>query len=288
MKIAIMTDVNAGLDYVGYDTGIICLRSSINFPNEKPLVDGIDIKADEFYERIKNIHDASQIPSTSAPSVADIYNTLDKLIEEGYTDVIHYPISFKLSSTGPTVKKIAEEYKQKIRVHVIDTKTATFLQGYIAMKAKEMADSQATVEQIIEYSNKLIKNNQSYFVVDDLNYLVKNGRLSNAKGFLGTIFKIKPILEIDKEGYIKSLQKVRTYQKAIDTMIDLILKYIEKAKNVFLFVLHSIRLETVEYVIKKIKEMRPDISDVPIHYITPAVGAHIGSGVVGVAAFILN
>ena len=81
MKIAIMTDVNAGLDYVGYDAGIYCLRSSINFPNEKPLVDGIDIKADEFYERIKNIHNSSEIPSTSAPSLADIYDTFDKLIE---------------------------------------------------------------------------------------------------------------------------------------------------------------------------------------------------------------
>ena len=108
MKIAIMTDVNAGLDYVGYDTGIICLRSSINFPNEKPLVDGVDIKADEFYERIKNVHDSKDIPSTSAPSVADIYAELDKLVEEGYTDVIHLPISFKLSYTGQKVRKIGE------------------------------------------------------------------------------------------------------------------------------------------------------------------------------------
>lgn len=288
MKIAIMTDVNAGLDYVGYDTGIICLRSSINFPNEKPLVDGIDIRADEFYERIKNIHDSTQIPSTSAPSVADIYDTLDKLIEEGYTDVIHYPISFKLSSTGQTVKKIGEEYKNKIKVHVIDTKVATYLQGYIALQAKQMLDEGKSLQEIIDYSKYLVNHNQSYFVVDDLNYLVKNGRLSNAKGFIGTLFKIKPILEIDKEGYIKSLLKVRTYQKAVDKMIDLILEYIFKAKKVHLFVLHSIKLETIEYVIKQIKEKRPDITDIPIHYITPAVGAHIGSGVVGVAAFILK
>ena len=65
MKIAIMTDVNAGLDYVGYDTGITCLRSTVNFKNEV-LVDGIDIKADEFYRRISQITNASDIPSTSA------------------------------------------------------------------------------------------------------------------------------------------------------------------------------------------------------------------------------
>ncbi len=288
MKIAIMTDVNAGLDYVGYDTGIICLRSSINFPNEKPLVDGVDIKADEFYERIKNVHDSKDIPSTSAPSVADIYAELDKLVEEGYTDVIHLPISFKLSSTGQTVRKIGEEYKGKINVHVIDTKAATYIQGYMATTAKKMADEGASVDEIIKHVKYLIDHNQSYFVVDDLGYLVKNGRLSNVKGFLGTLFKIKPILEIDKTGSIKSLMKVRTYQKAVDTLIDLILKYIEKSSNVQLFAFHSIKQETIEYVIDQIKEKRPDITNIPIHYITPAVGAHIGCGVVGICAFLLK
>ena len=83
MKIAIMTDVNAGLDYVGYDTGITCLRSTVNFKNEF-LVDGIDIKADEFYRRISQITNASDIPSTSAPSLGDIYDAIDNFIEQGY------------------------------------------------------------------------------------------------------------------------------------------------------------------------------------------------------------
>ena len=72
MKIAIMTDVNAGLDYIGYDSGIACLRSSVNFPNEV-LVDGIDIKADEFYKRI--VED-KVIPSTSAPTIDAVINAI--------------------------------------------------------------------------------------------------------------------------------------------------------------------------------------------------------------------
>lgn len=288
MKIAIMTDVNAGLDYVGYDTKITILRSSINFPNENPLVDGIDILADEFYDRISKITKKSEIPSTSAPSVADIYNTLDKLIEEGYTDVIHYPISFKLSSTGSTVQSIAEEYKDKINVHVVDTKTAAFLQGYIAIVAKAMADDGKTVQEIIDYSKFLINNNTAYFLVEDLNYLVKNGRLSNAAGFIGTLLKIKPILQLTSDGEIKSIEKVKTYQKAVDRLISLVLKYIEKSKKFKLFAFHSIKMSTLEYVINKIKESKKDISEIPVHYITPAVGAHIGCGVIGIGAFKLD
>ena len=166
MKIAIMTDVNAGLDYVGYETGVYCLRSSINFPNQAPLVDGIDIRADEFYERIKNITKSSEIPSTSAPSVADIYATLDELIDKGYTDVIHFPISFELSSTGQTVQMLADEYKDKINVHVINTKTAAFMQGYIALEAKRMVIEQPYaweykfLAHVLKYEfDKLQKNN---------------------------------------------------------------------------------------------------------------------------------
>lgn len=286
MKIAIMTDVNAGLDYIGYDSGIRCLRSSVNFQNEV-LVDGIDIKADEFYERIKNITDPKDIPSTSAPAIGDIMEAIEQFIEEGYTDVIHFPISFKLSSTGPNVVSVAKEYEDKIKVHVIDTKMACYLQGYLAINAKQMAEHGATVEEIIERSNYLIKNSQAYFVVEDLNYLVKNGRLTGMAGFMGSLLKIKPVLELDKEGRIVTKEKVRTYSKAVERAVELILEFLQDKKNIKLFGFHSLKEDVVKEVIKKIQEARPDITDVEIHFITPAVGAHIGAGVIGIGTFVL-
>lgn len=286
MKIAIMTDVNAGLDYIGYDSGITCLRSSVNFPNEV-LVDGIDIKADEFYERIKNITDPKDIPSTSAPAIGDIMEAIEKFIEEGYTDVIHFPISFKLSSTGSMVEQVAKEYEDKIRVHVVDTKVACYLQGYLALNAKKMVEEGASVQEVVDRSNYLIKNAKAYFVVEDLNYLVKNGRLSGMSGFMGNLLKIKPVLELNEEGYIVTKEKVRTYSKAVDTITGLILEHIKDHDKVFVFGLHSLKEETINEVINNIKASRPDIENIEIHYITPAVGAHIGAGVIGVAAFIL-
>lgn len=286
MKIAIMTDVNAGLDYIGYDSGIACLRSSVNFPNEV-LVDGVDIKADEFYERIKGITDPKEIPSTSAPAIGDIMNTIEKFIEEGYTDIIHFPISFKLSSTGQNVVSVASEYADKINVHVVDTKVACYLQGYLAINAKEMAERGATVEEILQRSYQLIDNIQTYFVVEDLNYLVKNGRLSGMAGFMGSLLKIKPVLELDEEGRIVTKEKVRTYSKAVERATELLLEYIEGKEKIKLIGFHSLKEDVVKEVIKKIQEVRPDVVDVEIHFITPAVGAHIGAGVIGIGAIIL-
>ena len=109
-KIAITSDCNAGLDYIGYDSEIPVLRSVINFGDDH-YVDGTDIKCDEFYEKLK---DTPTIPSTSAPTLGETMELIESLIEQGYTDIIHYPISFKLSGTGSTFLNLKEEYKDKI------------------------------------------------------------------------------------------------------------------------------------------------------------------------------
>lgn len=281
MKIAIMTDVNAGLDYVDNNYGITVLRSSVNFKNEI-LVDGIGIKADEFYARIRKITSKEDIPSTSAPALVDIYDAIDHFIEEGYTHVIHFPISFALSSTGPTVKQVAEEYKDKINVIVLDTKVACYIQGYLAVNAYLMAQNGATPEEIIEKSNYIIENTQAHFVVNDLSYLVKNGRLSNAAGFIGTLLKINPILELSKDGKIVSKEKVKTHRRAIEKIIEYAADYAANLKNKKILVVHSDELEAAQAIKEEIIK-RTNCQDVEIHYITPAVGAHIGAGVLGIA-----
>mgnify|MGYP000968897669 CR=1 FL=1 len=78
-KIAIISDVNAGLDYIGRDPQIPVLRSVINF-GEEHLVDGVDITADQFYERLLN---EQVIPSTSAPTVGEAMELIEKLIKDG-------------------------------------------------------------------------------------------------------------------------------------------------------------------------------------------------------------
>jgi DegV family protein with EDD domain len=283
-KIAITVDVNAGLDYVGYDTGIPCLRSSVNF-GEEILVDGIDITADQFYKRIM---ETGEIPSTSMAALGDVMDLFEKLIAEGYTDLIHFPISFALSGGGPSVLKTGEEYADKINTHVVDTKSAVYLQGFMAIEAKRMANAGATVEEILAHTKKLVENQKAYFVVDNLNYLVKNGRLSGAAGFLGGMLRIKPVLELSKEGRIVSKEKIKTHRRAIERIVELILEDTNYAKKVKMFVFHSSREEGAKELVETLKLARPDVNDIEIHFITPAVGAHVGYGVLGVGCFILD
>ncbi len=283
-KIAIVSDVNAGLDYLGYDPEIPVLRSVINFENEH-LVDGIDIMADEFYERLTT---SDYVPSTSAPTVGEAMELIERLISEGYTDMIMYSISYELSSIGQMVETLIEEYQDQINIHVINTKAATYLQGYLAVVAKEMAKEGKSVEEIIARSHYLVDNMHAYFVVNDLKYLVKNGRLSGAAGFLGGLLKIKPVLELTKEGKIVNKLKVKTYRKALETSISLITEELDQVKEAKILVFHSM-LEDKANEIKAYFEERYNFKEkVEIHMVTPAVGAHIGSGIIGFGYFILE
>lgn len=283
-KIAVITDVNAGLDYIGYDPEIPTLRSIINF-GDKHFIDGTEIRAEEFYKKIAT---EDVIPSTSAPTVGEAMELMEKLISEGYTDVIMYSISFQLSSIGQMVETLKSEYQGEINIHVFDTRSATITQGYFALEAKRMAKEGASVNEILEYSNYLRDNNHIFFVVDDLKYLVKNGRLSGAAGFVGSLLKIKPVLELTKDGRIISMEKVKTHRKAMERTIELLTNEIKDAKKVKLYVLHTCREEDAIKLAEHMQSTCSNLVDVEIQIVTPAVGAHIGTGVIGMGYFILE
>ncbi len=283
-KIAIITDVNAGLDYVERKLDIHVLRSMIHFKDEH-FVDGIDMKADSFYKRLQK---TDVIPSTSAPTIGEAMELLDKLVEEGYTDAIMYSISAEMSCINQMMHSLAEEYKDKIKLHVFDTLLAAYLQGYMVECAKDMVDDGKTVEEILKYSEFLRDNSHTYFIVDNLNYLVKNGRLKAFSGAMGALLKIKPILEIDKQGRIVVNSKVRTHSKAVEEALEKFFNELKDAKKAKIIVFHTCRENDAKLLSEKIKNENPIFNDVEVHMITPAVGAHIGPGILGFGYFILE
>jgi DegV family protein with EDD domain len=104
---------------------------------------------------------------------------------------------------------------------------------------------------------------------------VKNGRLSNAQAFMANILKIKPLLEIDKEGKVVSIEKIRTFKKAVNRVID---KFLEETKDfeVEPFIIHANNPETAAYIREKVLEARPQYKEIYDYLLTPAVGAHSG------------
>lgn len=279
MKIGITADCSSGVEYAPFKHNIKITRTTINFSNQT-LVDGIDIKDDEFYKLLESI---DEVPSTSAPSIGEIQNKVNEWKEEGCTDVIHFPISSGLSPYGNNLSQLVDDLFKGINVHFFKSKLACLMQGYVAHYGEKLAEAGKSVDEILFECEKFQNQISAFFIVDNLKYLVKNGRLTSIAGFIGTLANIKPILRINDEGKIVPFEKVRTKGKAIERMKSLITDAGTKYEEAIYLVLHSNRLEEANKIANDLKNTLPNAKRVEVTTITPTVGAHIGSGVLGIA-----
>ena len=280
-KIAIVTDTNACLDYLDYDYDIPILRSIIHLGDDE-YIDHEELKAEAFYEKIKS--DSTLFPKTSQPPFGKIIETFERLEQEGYTDIIVITISSHMSGIYNSVLSAGNTLK-KATVHAFDSKSVAFPQAKMTLTAKALAKEGKSVEAIFHTLHNIRANNHIYFGVDTLAYLVKNGRLSNAQGFIGSMLKIKPLLHISKEGKVENIEKIRTFKKAVNRVIDRFIEETNSLKHLEVFICHAHNQAMSDYIKTTIKEKNPTIKDVLSMPLTPAVGAHAGPGAIGLGYF---
>lgn len=282
MKIGLTTDSSSGLEYAPFKHHVLITKTQINFGDET-LIDGVDITADEFYERLEK---ERIIPTTSAPTTGEIVTQINKLVENGCTHVIHFPISTELSAYGKNLENIIQPLFPNIVFKVCDTKSATLLQGMMVRYAETLVNQGLSIDEVIEKTLAYRKRANAYFIVDDLKYLIKNGRLSQLSGTIGILAKIKPILSLNQAGKIETIEKVRVHHKAVERMIEMVLNDTKEAKSVSIILLHTNRLEDATRYKLHLEKVMTNIKEILISTITPTVGAHIGSKILGIGYII--
>ncbi len=285
MKIGITADCSSGLEYAPYKHNIKITRTTIHF-GKKELIDGVDVTADKFYDMLA---ESDLVPSTSAPTPQEIIRCVEEYKKEGCDTVIHFPISFGLSAYGENLQSVGQEYVEDIDFKVYNCHSAAALEGYTAHYAEILASKGYNVDEIFAECDKLADNSKTFFLVDDLKYLVKNGRLNAVSGFIGGLMKIKPILKLGTPtGTIDVFEKVRTHAKAVDRMIELVREDTKDAKNVIYIVQHTRRYDDACKLAERIKKFFPNAMRVEISTVTPTVGAHIGNGVLSIGYLITD
>jgi DegV family protein with EDD domain len=278
-KIAVIACSNACLDYFEYPYDIKIFRSTLHLGDEDYL-DYIDISADDFYKRLEE--DKSVFPSSSYMPLGQMIEIYEELVKDGFTKAIVISISAEMSGIVNASKMAANEV-EGLDVTVFDSKTLAYPQAKMALKACEMVEAGKDVDEIIQELEYIRDHNKVYFAVNTLTYLVKNGRLSNASGFIGNTLKIKPILTISKEGKVETVEKIRTFKKAVDGLLT---KFFEETngKDVEAFIIHANNPETRDYIQEKLLEVNPkqEIFSMPL---TAVVGAHAGPKTIGLGYF---
>lgn len=280
MKIAIVTDSNSGMTQrEGKELGISILPMPFMI-QEKTYFEDIDLSQEQFYAMLK---DEDGI-STSQPAPASVTDLWDQLLKERDA-VVHIPMSSGLSSSYQTAAMLAEDYDG--RVQVVNNQRISVTQRQSVLDAMMMAGQGYTAEQIKEKLEAVKFESSIYIMVDTLKYLKRGGRVTPAAAALGTLLRIKPVLQIQGEK-LDAFAKVRTLKQAKITMLTAMQKDLEtrfqdpKAEHTHLEIAHTQNREAAEEFRREVLELYPG-KDIVIAPLSLSISCHIGPGSLALA-----
>ena len=214
MKVAVVTDSNSGITQEeGRRLGVSVIPMPF-FINEKMYLEGITLSQDEFYQWLKS--DASI--STSQPSPGETMGLWDNLLKE-YDEIVHIPMSSGLSGSCQTAMMLADDYDGKVQV--VNNQRVSITQIASIADAQKLIAAGKTAAEVKEVLEKEALQSSIYVTVTTLKYLKKGGRITPAAAALGTMLRLKPVLQIHGEK-LDAFAKVRTMNAAKRTMIDAI------------------------------------------------------------------
>ena len=244
----------------------------------------IDMPLDKYYDYLKDPNNS--FPTTSQPAIGEVVSCLEKLKEEGYTDVIAIALSSGISGTFSSYS-VADLMVDGINVYPFDSEVACHPEGYYAIKAAGLIKEGKSSKEIIATLDEMKKVSKAYFMADDLSHLQRSGRLNGAQAIVGNLLQVKPLLHFEDK-VIVPFQKIRTYKKVVLRIYELFDEFYRQHKdeNISVCILHVDALEKAEEIRNHIKEVYPNVN-VEIDAITPVVSTHLGIGAIGFAWTIL-
>ncbi len=283
MKTAIVTDSNSGITQnEAKELGIFVVPMPFLIDGEQYFED-ISLTQEGFYEKLKG---DAQV-STSQPSAYDVGELWTKILKD-YDKIIHIPMSSGLSQTCATLTQLAEsDYAGK--VYVIDNQRISVTMKQSVMDALALSKEGKTAEEIRDYLMETKMQASIYIMVDTLKYLKKGGRLTPAVAAIGTLLKIKPVLQI--QGFkLDQYAKVRKLADAKKTMISALEKDykerfadLRKAGKMTMCVAHTENYEEAKIFAEELKSAFPDIELTFIDPLSLSVSCHIGPGALACA-----
>lgn len=279
-KIAVVSDSNSGITQSqAKELGVTILPMPF-FVDDKTLYEDIDLTQQEFYQMLTQKADIS----TSMPLVGNVTDTWDELLKE-YDGIVHIPMSSGLSGSCETAIMLAQDYDGKVQVVNNQRISVTQRQSVLdALALTKQGRDAAEIKEILE-RDKL--ESSIYIMVDTLYYLKKGGRITPAAAALGTILKLKPVLQIQGEK-LDAFAKARTVKQAKSIMIeamksDFVNRFHDPdGAHMHLEMAYTYDFEAAEVFKKEVEAAFPGM-DIHMDPLSLSVSCHIGPGALAVA-----
>lgn len=279
-KVIIMTDSNSGITQAqAKEMGVVVLPMPF-YINEEMFYEDIDLSQEQFYEKLQAGGDIK----TSMPLVGDVTDKWDELLKE-YDEVVYIPMSSGLSSSCETAYMLSQDYDGKVEVVNNQRISVTMRQSVI--DAKKLAEAGKSAKEIKDILEAAKFDSSIYIMVDTLTYLKKGGRITPAAAALGTLLKLKPVLQIQGEK-LDAFAKARTVKQAKNIMIEAMKSDFEKrfdsadGRNINLEMAYTHDLEAALAFKEEVQAAFPE-NEIVLNPLSLSVSCHIGPGALAIA-----
>ena len=282
-KIAVVTDSNAGITQAEAkemkDVYVVPMPFMID---GEEYFEDISLTQEQFYQKLTQDAEIS----TSQPSIGYITDLWEKLLKE-YDYIVHIPMSSALSMSCETAQNFAKDYNGK--VVVVDNKRISITLKQSCVDALTLAKQGKSADEIKQILEETSLDSSIYIMVDTLKYLKKGGRITPTAAAIGTLLKIKPVLQI-QGGKLDSYAKVLNDKVARIKMIEAIKKDLKERFSdlrekgeIDLMVAYANCREKAEDFAMQIRKEIPDLNLTYVNPLSLSVACHIGSGALAVA-----
>ncbi|HVN53602.1 MAG TPA: DegV family protein [Anaerolineaceae bacterium] len=239
---------------------------------------GVDIQPEEFYDMLDQ---TDSFPTTSQPSAGDfaeLYRELAKTDAEIFSIHISSGLSGTINSARAGAQMVPEA-----KVTFFDTKTLSCPMGWQVQTAARAIRAGLPLERVVALVEQVRSSSEGIFTLPTLKYLIHGGRINHMQGLLASLLNIKPIISVEKvKGTYVNLSQEMTMRRALRRMAELVAKWYPHPGPMRIQLLHGKNPEAVEILREQIASLI-ECTFLPTTAVGPALGAHTGGGLVGMA-----
>lgn len=266
------------------DNNITLIPFYITFDKEFYFKENIDISNEKFYDVLMN---EKVFPKTSLPSVQDYINCFEPVIQEGQ-DVLCLCLTHKFSGSyqsAMNAKLILEEKYADAKIYIVDSIQATAGQGILLLQVAYMRKDGYAIDETVTRMNEIKLTARIMFTVNTLEYLTKGGRIGKVASLAGTMFNLKPMIQL-KDGELIPYSNVRGRKKSLRKVLSMTEEYFtesgERYDDYDFCLVNATTKDETLFVQSKIEEIISREITYPIFQIGVTIGTYTGPGAVGV------
>ena len=253
-----------------FDIEVIPLSVLVDDTN---YLDGVDLSPEKLFESVAK---TGVLPKTSAPSVATFSRVFEK-----YPELIYISISSKLSASYQSAM-LALEALPNVKGSIIDSYNLSTGIGLLVLTAVELSQQGKSLEDITRQVKSLVPKVDASFMIDTLDYLYMGGRCSSMAHVVGSLLKIRPIIEVRKDGTLGVREKITgSRKKCLEALLEAFTKKKDTIDPSRVFITHVICAEDAQYLKAELEKIMP-LKEILITNAGATVASHCGAGTVGI------